>query len=71
MSFFDYQRLDDIVNLLLDKREAVHIDELSSYCNVSDRTIRSDINTINGYIKSHGAHIVLIRKKRIYYRIFR
>lgn len=63
MSFFDYQRLDDIVNLLLDKKEAVHIDELSSYCNVSDRTIRSDINTINDYIESHGAHIILIRKK--------
>lgn len=63
MSFFDYQRLDDIVNLLLDKKEAVHIDKLSSYCNVSDRTIRSDINTINDYIKIHGAHIVLIRKK--------
>ncbi|HFI0149998.1 TPA: transcription antiterminator [Streptococcus suis] len=63
MSFFDYQRLDDIVNLLLDKKEAVHIDELSSYCNVSDRTIRSDINTINDYIENHGAHIILIRKK--------
>lgn len=63
MSFFDYQRLDDIVNLLLDKKEAVHINDLSSYCNVSDRTIRSDINTINDYIESHGARIILIRKK--------
>ncbi|MGT2908138.1 BglG family transcription antiterminator [Streptococcus dentiloxodontae] len=63
MSFFDYQRLDDILNLLLEKKEAVHIDELSSYCNVSDRTIRSDINIINDYIKGHGAHIILIRKK--------
>lgn len=63
MSFFDYQRLDDIVNLLLDKKEAVHINELSAYCNVSDRTIRSDINTINDYIENHGAHIILIRKK--------
>ncbi|WP_165211127.1 BglG family transcription antiterminator [Streptococcus tangpeifui] len=63
MSFFDYQRLDDIVNLLLNKKEAVHINELSSYCSVSDRTIRSDINTINDYIKDHGAHVILIRKK--------
>lgn len=63
MSIFDYQRLDDILNLLLDKKEPVHINDISSYCNVSDRTIRSDINTINDYIEGHGARIVLIRKK--------
>ncbi len=63
MSFFDFQRLDNILNLLLDKKEAVRIDEISSYCDVSDRTIRSDINTINDYIEEHGAHIILIRKK--------
>lgn len=63
MSFLNYQRLDNIVNLLLDKKESVHIDELCSYCNVSDRTIRSDINMINDYIRNHGAHIVLLRKK--------
>lgn len=63
MSFFDYQRLDNILNFLIEKKNAVHITELSSFCNVSDRTIRSDINTINSYIQKQGAHIILIRKK--------
>ncbi|MGT2784426.1 BglG family transcription antiterminator [Streptococcus merionis] len=63
MSIFDYQRLDNILNLLVQREEAIHIEEISSYCNVSDRTIRSDINTINDYIVKHGAHIVLIRKQ--------
>ena len=63
MPFFNYQRLDNILNFLLQKQEPVRIDEISSYCNVSDRTVRSDINNINDYIEKHGAHIVLIRKQ--------
>lgn len=63
MTKFDFQRLDNILNLLIQKNEPIHINELSSLCDVSDRTIRSDINTINDYITENGASISLIRKK--------
>lgn len=63
MSIFDFQRLDNILNLLIQKNEPIHINELSSFCGVSDRTIRSDIHTINDYITENGATITLIRKK--------
>lgn len=63
MAVFDFQRLDNILNLLIQKNEPIHINELSSFCGVSDRTIRSDINTINDYITENGASITLIRKK--------
>lgn len=63
MAVFDFQRLDNILNLLIQKNEPIHINELSSFCSVSDRTIRSDINTINDYITENGATITLIRKK--------
>lgn len=63
MPIFDFQRLDNILNLLIEKRQPIPIDELSSYCGVSDRTIRSDINTINDYISDQGASITLIRKQ--------
>lgn len=60
MSIFDFQRLDNILNLLIQKNEPIHINELSSFCGVSDRTIRSDIHTINDYITENGATITLI-----------
>lgn len=63
MAVFDFQRLDNILNLLINKDEAVPIDELCTYCSVSDRTIRSDISSINDYITDHGARIILLRKK--------
>ncbi|MBF0779060.1 BglG family transcription antiterminator [Streptococcus cuniculi] len=63
MPIFDFQRLDNILNVLIEKNKPIPIDELSSYCGVSDRTIRSDINTINDYIVEQGATITLIRKE--------
>ncbi|MTB64756.1 PRD domain-containing protein [Streptococcus sp. zg-86] len=63
MPIFDFQRLDNILNLLIEKNKPIPIDELSSYCNVSDRTIRSDIHMINDYIVEQGATITLIRKE--------
>lgn len=63
MAILDYQRLDNILNLLIERDDAISINEISSFCHVSDRTIRSDINTINDYITENGAKIILHRKK--------
>lgn len=63
MTILDYQRLDNILNLLIERDDAISINEISSFCHVSDRTIRSDINTINDYITENGAKIILHRKK--------
>lgn len=63
MSKLTYQRLDDILDMLLQQTDHVSMKELTSVFNVSDRTIRTDINNLNDILKNVGASIVLIRGK--------
>ncbi len=63
MSHLFFQRLDNILNYLLIQTDPVTLDNLSQVTKVSSRTLRSDIKTINDHIVSHGAEIILLRKK--------
>lgn len=63
MSQLEYQRLDDLLNYLIQQDFPISLDTLSQVIKVSTRTLRSDIKKINEYITSYGAEVQLIRKK--------
>lgn len=63
MSKLAYQRLDDLLDLLLLKKEPTTIKEIVAVLNVSDRTIRTDILNLNDDLFPEHAEIKLIRQK--------
>ncbi|WP_255264884.1 HTH domain-containing protein [Streptococcus sobrinus] len=63
MSKLDYSRLDNILNCLIRRNLPIPPDILCKELNISSRTLRNDIKTINDYISNHGAEIELVRKK--------
>lgn len=60
---FPYQRLTEILAYLQKKSSPVSLSELVTYFQVSERTLRNDIQNINAVLISHGALIDRIRKK--------
>ena len=65
---FPYGRLSDIYNYI-NKHDYVSSDRLASKFHVTDRTIRGDIQEMNGILSSHGAAIKLKRKFGYYIEI--
>ncbi|ASN60914.1 transcriptional antiterminator [Latilactobacillus curvatus] len=64
MAKLDYQRLDDLVNiLLLNRQQPLALKSLVSQLAVSDRTIRHDIAMLNDTLPTYHAKINLIRSK--------
>ncbi|MDN6361893.1 MAG: BglG family transcription antiterminator [Tetragenococcus koreensis] len=63
MAKLAYQRLDDILGLLMQRTEPISIQELSNTNHVTERTIRSDINNLNELLQPIDASISLIRNK--------
>lgn len=64
MAILSYQRLDDILELLLlNQQEVIPLSKLVSQFEVSDRTIRNDISLINENISKQHAKIILHRGK--------
>ncbi|MFS7399068.1 BglG family transcription antiterminator [Carnobacterium maltaromaticum] len=63
MSKLSYQRLDDILEMLLKHSDSISMKELTSTFSVSDRTIRTDINNLNDTLKNVGATVSLLRGK--------
>lgn len=63
MSKFSYQRLDDLFDFFLLKKEPILIKDIASTINVSERTIRTDISNLNDYLINKNAKIKLIRQK--------
>ncbi|OCF92838.1 hypothetical protein A9G17_06750 [Gilliamella sp. wkB7] len=63
MSKFSYQRLDDLFDFFLLKKEPIIIKDIASTINVSERTIRTDISNLNDYLINKNAKIKLIRQK--------
>ncbi|MBO8433793.1 MAG: transcription antiterminator [Tyzzerella sp.] len=58
---FPYYRLNKIFNYI-NKNEIASINDLCSLLNITDRTLRTDIQTINNVLKDYGATIKLKRK---------
>lgn len=64
MAKLDYQRLDDLVNvLLLNRQQPLALKSLVSQLAVSDRTIRHDIAMLNDTLPTYHAKINLTRSK--------
>lgn len=63
MSKLAYQRLDDLLELLLLKKEPTAIKEIVATLHVSDRTIRTDVLNLNDDLLPEHAEIKLIRQK--------
>ena len=63
MSKFSYQRLYDLFDFFLLKKEPILIKDIASTINVSERTIRTDISNLNDYLIDKNAKIKLIRQK--------
>ena len=63
MSKLAYQRLDDLLELLLLKKDPTSIKEIVTALNVSDRTIRTDILNLNENLHPIQAEVTLVRKK--------
>lgn len=63
MSKFAYQRLDDLLDFLLLKKDPVLIKDIASTLNVSERTIRNDILNLNDYLLGEKAKVKLIRQR--------
>ena len=65
---FPYNRLNEIFDYVR-QNDIVSVNRLSSLLNITDRTIRSDIQTINEIIKENGAQLRLKRKAGYYIEI--
>ncbi|WP_394522617.1 BglG family transcription antiterminator [Lacrimispora sp. JR3] len=65
---FPYGRLNDIFNDIK-KHDYVSPDRLADKFHVTDRTIRGDIQEINGILNGHGARVKLKRKFGYYVEI--
>lgn len=65
---FPYNRLNEIFDYVR-QNDIVSVNRLSSLLNITDRTIRSDIQTINEIIKENGAQLKLKRKAGYYIEI--
>ena len=65
---FPYNRLNEIFDYV-SQNDIVSVNRLSSLLNITDRTIRSDIQTINEIIKENGAQLKLKRKAGYYIEI--
>lgn len=63
MSKLAYQRLDDLLELLIKRSDYVSMHEFTTTFLVSDRTIRTDINNLNDTLKNVGATVTLARGK--------
>lgn len=61
---FPYNRLNEIFDYVR-QNDIVSVNRLSSLLNITDRTIRSDIQTINEIIKENGAQLKLKEKQDI------
>lgn len=61
MSKLYYQRLDDILEFLLKQNSPVSQKKIITLFEVTDRTIRNDVNTLNELLEDKSAKIVLIR----------
>ena len=61
MSKLMYQRLDDILDILIKQSYPVAMTELTNAFSVSDRTIRTDITNLNDALKNVGASVSLLR----------
>lgn len=58
-----YQRLDDLLDLLLLKKDPTAIKEIVTTLNVSDRTLRTDVLNLNDDLFPKQAEIKLVRQK--------
>lgn len=65
---FPYNRLNEIFTYIR-QNDLVSAKHLSSLLKITERTIRSDIQTINEIIKDNGAQIKLKRKAGYYIEI--
>lgn len=65
---FPYNRLNEIFDYVR-QNDVVSVSNLSSLLNITDRTIRSDIQAINEIMKEHGAQLKLKRKAGYYIEI--
>lgn len=61
MSILYHQRLDDILEFLINQNSPVSLKKMITLFEVTDRTIRNDIKTINDILQSVDAKISLIR----------
>ena len=62
---FPYKRLNEIFDYVK-QDNIVSVKQLSSLLNITDRTIRSDIQAINDVLEKNGAQIKLKRKAGYY-----
>ncbi len=65
---FPYKRLNEIFDYVK-QDNIVSVKQLSSLLNITDRTIRSDIQAINDVLEKNGAQIKLKRKAGYYLEI--
>lgn len=68
IAVFPYKRLNEIFDYIR-QNNIVSAKQLSSLLKITDRTIRSDIQTINGVLEKNGAQIKLKRKAGYYIEI--
>lgn len=68
IAVFPYKRLNEIFDYVR-QNNIVSAKQLSSLLNITDRTIRSDIQTINDVLEKNGAQIKLKRKAGYYIEI--
>lgn len=61
MSILYHQRLDDILEFLINQNSPVSLKKMITLFEVTDRTIRNDIKTINDILQPVDAKISLIR----------
>lgn len=66
---FPYERLHEIFTLL-QKNDYISARELADRFDVTDRTIRTDIQEINALLGAHGAGIDLKRKRGYYIEVY-
>lgn len=67
---FPYHRLQEIFMYLFQKQKPIHLEDLTATFHVSERTMRSDIQSINSILLQHGGHIERIRKKGFYLKVY-
>jgi len=59
-----YKRATELILLLISNEEFTTVRELSNYFNISEKTIRNDLDVIDDYLAKNGFH-KLIRKPKL------
>lgn len=66
---FPYARLNEILNMIQSHQDIVTAKQLAAKFQISERTLRSDIQNINMIIEQHGGKLLLKRKEGYYLSI--